>query len=48
MPQYLSKGKGCKLNLDEAESIQDLRDRPANHLEKVGGDQTGQDNIRIN
>lgn len=34
--------------LNSAESIQDLRSPPANHLEKLKGDRQGQYSIRIN
>ena len=38
-----------KLNmLNAAESIQDLRIPPSNHLEKLSGDRKGQYSIRIN
>jgi proteic killer suppression protein len=34
--------------LDGAETLQDLRIPPANHLEKLSGDREGQYSIRIN
>ena len=34
--------------LDAAESINDLRLPPGNHLEKLSGDRAGQHSIRIN
>ena len=34
--------------LDHAETLEDLRLPPANHLEKLKGDRTGQYSIRIN
>jgi proteic killer suppression protein len=34
--------------LDGAEALSDLRVPPANHLEKLAGDRTGQHSIRIN
>ena len=36
------------LLLDAAESLDDLRVPPANHLEKMAGDREGQYSIRIN
>ena len=36
------------LMLDAAESLQDLRVPPANRLEKLSGDRTGQHSIRVN
>jgi proteic killer suppression protein len=36
------------LLLDAAESLQDLRVPPSNHLEKLAGDRQGQYSIRIN
>jgi toxin HigB-1 len=36
------------LILDAAESLQDLRIPPGNHLEKLSGDREGQYSIRIN
>ncbi len=34
--------------LDAAESLQDLRIPPSNHLERLSGDRQGQHSIRIN
>ena len=34
--------------LDSASSLQDLRNVPGNHLEKLSGDRAGQHSIRIN
>jgi len=34
--------------LNNAKTINDLRIPPANHLEKLGGNRTGQHSIRIN
>lgn len=34
--------------LDAAETVEDLRIPPANHLEKLYGDRAGQHSIRIN
>jgi len=34
--------------LDAAETLQDLRLPPSNHLEKLSGDRQGQHSIRIN
>lgn len=34
--------------LDAAESLEDLRVPPGNHLEKLSGDREGQHSIRIN
>ena len=34
--------------LDSADTLQDLRIPPANHLEKLSGDREGQYSIRIN
>lgn len=34
--------------LNAATSLQDLRQPPANHLEKLGGNRKGQHSIRIN
>ena len=36
------------LLLDAADSIQDLRSPPGNHLERLSGDRRGQYSIRIN
>jgi len=34
--------------LDAAETLQDLRIPPSNHLEKLTGDRSGQYSIRVN
>jgi proteic killer suppression protein len=49
LPQSIQRSARRKLNmLDAAESLQDLRIPPANHLEKLSGDRAHQHSIRIN
>lgn len=36
------------LALDSAETLQDLRSPPGNHLEALAGDRSGQHSVRIN
>jgi proteic killer suppression protein len=49
LPQDSQRSVRRKLELlDGADTLQDLRIPPANHLEKLSGDREGQYNIRIN
>ena len=49
LPQSIQKIALRKLiMIDKAESLQDLRVPPANHLEMLGGNREGQYSIRIN
>jgi proteic killer suppression protein len=49
LPQDIQRIARRKLEiLDGAETLQDLRIPPANHLEKLSGDREGQYSIRIN
>jgi proteic killer suppression protein len=49
LPQSIQRIARRKLEiLDAAESLQDLRVPPANHLEKLAGDRDHQHSIRIN
>lgn len=49
MPQSIQRIALRKLILiDNAQSLEDLRVPPANHLEKLDGDREGQYSIRIN
>ena len=49
LPQNIQKIALRKLNMiDNAQSLEDLRVPPANHLEQLQGDRDGQYSIRIN
>ena len=49
LPQAIQRSARRKLELlDGADTLQDLRIPPANHLEKLSGDREGQYSIRIN
>lgn len=49
LPNAIQKVALCKLiMIDNAESLEDLRVPPANHLELLHGDREGQYSIRIN
>ncbi|MCX5647252.1 MAG: type II toxin-antitoxin system RelE/ParE family toxin [Phycisphaerae bacterium] len=49
IPTQIQRAARRKLEiLDGAETLSDLRIPPANHLEKLAGDRTGQYSIRIN
>ena len=49
LPQDIQRSARRKLELlDGADTLQDLRIPPANHLEKLFGDREGQYSIRIN
>ena len=49
LPQDMQRSARRKLELlDGADTLQDLRIPPANHLEKLSGDREGQYSIRIN
>ena len=49
LPQSIQKMALRKLiMIDNAQSLEDLRIPPANHLEKLEGDRAGQYSIRIN
>ena len=49
LPQSIQRIARRKLEmLDAAESLQDLRIPPSNHLEKMSGDRAHQHSIRIN
>lgn len=49
LPQDIQRSARRKLELlDGADTLQDLRIPPANHLEKLSGDREGQYSIRIN
>ena len=49
LPQPIQKTALRKLiMMDNAQSLEDLRVPPANHLEKLDGDRKGQYSIRIN
>ena len=49
LPQAIQRIARRKLEmLDAAETLDDLRIPPSNHLEKLVGDRTGQHSIRIN
>jgi proteic killer suppression protein len=49
LPQDIQRSARRKLELlDGADTLQDLRIPPANHLEKLCGDREGQYSIRIN
>lgn len=49
IPQSIQKIALRKLiMIDKAQSLEDLRIPPANHLEKLDGDRDGQYSIRIN
>jgi proteic killer suppression protein len=47
-PPALRRGPPQAGHLDAAESLQDLRVPPSNHLEKLSGNRQGQHSIRIN
>lgn len=49
LPQLIQKTALRKLiMMDNAQSLEDLKIPPANHLEKLDGDRAGQYSIRIN
>ena len=49
LPQPIQKTALRKLiMIDNAQSLEDLRVPPANHLEKLAGNRSGQYSIRIN
>ena len=49
LPQSIQKIALRKLiMIDNAQSLEDLRIPPSNHLEKLEGDRTGQYSIRVN
>lgn len=49
LPQDIQRSARRKLELlDGADTLQDLRQPPANHLEKLSGDREGQYSMRIN
>ena len=49
LPSSLQRIARRKLEiLDAAETLEDLRVPPANHLEKLYGDRAGQHSVRIN
>jgi len=49
LPQSIQQIARRKLEmLDAAESLQDLRIPPSNHLEKLSGDRAHQHSIRVN
>ncbi len=47
-PDFLRTGLRKLVLLDAAQTLQDLRLPPGNHLEKLFGDRAGQHSIRIN
>ncbi len=49
MPQNIQRSALLKLrSLNQAKTINDLRNPPSNHLEILGGSRKGQHSIRIN
>lgn len=49
LPPEIQRSARMKLEiLDAAETLQDLRIPPSNHLEKLTGDRSGQHSIRVN
>ncbi len=49
LPPEIQRTARMKLEiLDAAETLQDLRIPPSNHLEKLTGDRSGQYSIRVN
>ncbi len=47
-PDVLRVAQRKLVLLDAAESLQDLRVPPGNHLERLSGDRAGQHSIRVN
>jgi proteic killer suppression protein len=49
LPQSIQRSALLQLrSLNQAKNINDLRNPPSNHLEKLGGDRKGQLSIKIN